>query len=159
MKAAAGILILSFLAGRATLAETAKLSLDGLVQTPLSLSVADLASLPSTEFDTSFLTGHGAESAHFRGVSLWSLVERATLAFEPGKKRADLRHYLLVTGQDGYAVVISFGEIDPDFEGKQVILAYDRDGKNFDAGGLRLIVPGDKHGGRDVHDVVHIEVK
>jgi hypothetical protein len=40
-----------------------------------------------------------------------------------------------------------------------VILAYDRDGKPFDAGGFRLIVPGDKHGGRNVQNVVQIEVK
>jgi hypothetical protein len=38
-----------------------------------------------------------------------------------------------------------------------VIVAYAEDGKPLD--GLRLIVPGDKHGGRAVKDVVHIEVK
>jgi len=76
-----------------------------------------------------------------------------------GRQARDLRHYLLVTGRDGYQIVVSMGEIDPDFEAKPAILAYDRDGKPLGANGLRIVIPGDKHGGRMVHDVVHIEVK
>ncbi|HEX4081153.1 MAG TPA: hypothetical protein VHX61_19995 [Rhizomicrobium sp.] len=48
---------------------------------------------------------------------------------------------------------------NPDFEGKNVILAYAKDGKLAPADGIRLIVPGDHHGGRDVRDVVTIEVR
>ena len=72
----------------------------------------------------------------------------------------DLRHALFVTGSDGYVVTLGFGEIDPDFEGKQAIIAYARDGAPLpETDGLRLIVPGDKHGGRDVKDVAKIEVR
>jgi DMSO/TMAO reductase YedYZ molybdopterin-dependent catalytic subunit len=46
------------------------------------------------------------------------------------------------------------GEIDPAFEGKQVLLAYEGDGKAIP---LRLVVPGDKRGGRAVKDVVRVE--
>ncbi len=153
------LLVLFVLFGRAAWADTPAATLDGLVDHPLTLSAADLAALPATEVDSSFQTGHGQQTGHFKGVSLWSLVERAGLAVEPGNRRNSLRHYLLVTGRDGYAVVLSIGEIDPDFEGKAVILAYDRDGKPEGGDGLRLIVPGDRHSGRAVRDVVHIEVK
>jgi len=38
-----------------------------------------------------------------------------------------------------------------------VLVAYERDGKPLD--GLQLVMPGDKRGGRYVHELVHIEVK
>ena len=41
--------------------------------------------------------------------------------------------------------------------GAGLLLAWQRDGKDLDM--PQLVVPGDKRGGRYVHDVVHIEVK
>jgi hypothetical protein len=61
---------------------------------------------------------------------------------------------VLVTGRDGYAVAVAIGEIDPDFENKTILLVDDGAEK-----GLRLIVPGDKKGGRAVRDVVRIEIE
>ncbi len=156
---AGAILLALVLLGQAARADPPSATLDGQVAHPLTLSASDLAALPATEVDSSFQTEHGQQTAHFRGVSLWSLIERAGLSVEQGNRRNSLRHYLLVTGRDGYAIALSIGEIDPDFEGKPVILAYDRDGKPLEADSLRLIVPGDKHGGRAVRDVVHLEVK
>ena len=64
-----------------------------------------------------------------------------------------------MTGRDGYSVALSLGELDPDFEGKAVILAYSKDGNRLSAqDGIRLIVPNDRHGGRAVRDVVAIAV-
>jgi len=40
--------------------------------------------------------------------------------------RTRLRHTIVVTGRDGYAAVLALAEIDPEFEGKQVVLAYRR---------------------------------
>jgi hypothetical protein len=76
----------------------------------------------------------------------------------PGKNMA-LRHTLTVTGRDGYAAAIAEGEFDPLYGNKRVPLAYGAaDGKaSFDH--LRLLVPGDLHGGRFVSDVVSIDVK
>ena len=34
-----------------------------------------------------------------------------------------------VTGADGYVVALAVGELDPEFEGKSVLVAYARDGK------------------------------
>lgn len=55
------------------------------------------------------------------------------------------------------AGALSEGEIDPKLENKQVILAYEEDGKPLDA--PRLVVPGDLHAPRGVHDVVSISVQ
>ena len=57
---------------------------------------------------------------------------------------------------DGYAVALA--EIDPEFEGKQVLLAYRRNGQPIEGNTLRLVVPADRHGGRSVRDVVRIDL-
>jgi DMSO/TMAO reductase YedYZ molybdopterin-dependent catalytic subunit len=141
-------------------AEAARsLTIDGRVAQKLHLAPADLMAMPTKEAEISFQTGHGAEKATYKGVELWDLVQRAKLADEKGN-RPDLHHFALVTGRDGYAVVIALGEIDPDFEGKDVLIAYEKDGEPLGAkDGLRLVVPGDKHGGRAVRDVVRVEIR
>ena len=64
---------------------------------------------------------------------------------------------MLARGQDGYAVALAIGELDPNFEGKQVLIAYAQDDKPLP--GLRLVVPADIRGGRGVHDLAAIEVR
>jgi hypothetical protein len=54
--------------------------------------------------------------------------------------------------------VLALGEIAPEFEVKQVILAERMDGKPLDAYHLRVVVSLDKRGGRSAWDVTHIEV-
>ena len=50
-------------------------------------------------------------------------------------------------------------ELDPEFEGKEVLIANTADGRPMADGGLRLVVPGDQRGGRSVHDLVRIVVR
>jgi hypothetical protein len=63
-----------------------------------------------------------------------------------------------ITGRDGYAVALAVGELDPHYEGKSVILAYAGGEPPASIAARRLVVPGDKHGGRSVRDVTSIEV-
>jgi hypothetical protein len=131
----------------------AGIALSGHVEHELRLTIADLRALPQTGIDVSFQTGHGPESGHFTGALVWDVVQKAGITDTAGpKSRHHLQHAVLVSGRDGYTVALSVGELDPDFEGKQAILTVDG------ADGARLIVPGDKKGGRDVRDVVAIEV-
>jgi DMSO/TMAO reductase YedYZ molybdopterin-dependent catalytic subunit len=139
-------------------AVAAELVLDGGVKTPLHITADTLKALPPTELDVSFDTEHGPTKAHFTGVPLWTLIDKAGGLADPDK-RAFLHHTLTVTGSDGFYVVFTTGELHPEFGNKGVILAYLRDGKPDEKEGLRLVVPGDKRGGRSVRDVVHIEVK
>jgi len=132
--------------------------LDGTVKTRLELSETMLRSVPKTEIDVDFETGKGRETGRYAGALLWSLVEKAELVNEAGKN-AVLRHTLLVTGRDGYAVSLSIGELDPHYAGKSVILAYEGGTPPASLSNLRLVVPGDAHGGRSVRDVVRIDVK
>ena len=134
----------------------AEVLVDGQVRQSHPWSLAELKTLAPASADVTYLTGHGEERARFTGVPLWTLLGEAKLADETGKM-PQLRHTVTVTGSDGYAVTLSYGEFDPEFEGKAVLLAWQRDGKDLEA--PQLVVPGDKRGGRYVHDVVRIEVK
>ncbi len=86
------------------------------------------------------------------------MLENAGLVDDPGKN-ASLKHTLLITGRDGYAVALAIGELDPHYEGKSVILAYAGGDPPASTAQLRLVVPGDVHGGRSVRDVAAIEVR
>jgi DMSO/TMAO reductase YedYZ molybdopterin-dependent catalytic subunit len=145
--------------GSAGAGSTAIVEIEGAVQEPLYLSPQDIEGLPAERVSASYVTGHGQEQGDYTGVLLWTLLNRARLNEEP-RRRDHLREVITVTGRDGYAVVFSMAELDPDFEGKSVLLAYRRNDQPLPvAEGLRLVVPGDKHGGRYVRDVVRIEVK
>ena len=126
--------------------------LDGKVEHTLTLTADALKALPQASVDASFATDHGDLAGHLTGVLLWDLVKQAGLVRDPAAKSAhQLQRVLLVSGRDGYTVAIAIGEIDPLFEGKSVLLT--------DDGAPRLIVPGDRRGARNVHDVARIEVE
>jgi DMSO/TMAO reductase YedYZ molybdopterin-dependent catalytic subunit len=131
------------------------IAVDGHAEHALRLTIDDLKALPQSAVDVTFTTGHGPQSGHFTGVLLWDVIQKAGIVDEAGAKtKHHLQHALLVVGRDGYAVVVSLGEIDPEFEGKTVLLTDDNA-----AEGVRLVVPGDKAGGRNVRDVVRIEIE
>jgi DMSO/TMAO reductase YedYZ molybdopterin-dependent catalytic subunit len=132
------------------------LSLDGKVKQPRSFTLDDLKKMPAQSADVSFQTDRGPVSAHFTGVLLWSLIGAAGGIDDTGKGM-ELRHAIRITAKDGYVVVTSTGEIAPDFGGKAALVAYERDGKPLD--GLRIVIPGDKHGGRNVRDVATITIE
>ncbi len=122
------------------------------------IDLGSIEKLPATELMVSFLTGHGQEQGHYSGALLWAVLEQ-TGVLGGAEPRARLHHTILVTGRDGYTAALALAEIDPEFEGKPVLLAYRRDGEALPGGELRLVVPGDKRGGRSVRDVVRIEVR
>jgi hypothetical protein len=62
-------------------------------------------------------------------------------------------------GATATASRLSTGEIAPDFGGKTAMIAYERDGVELGDKVLRVVMPGDKHGGRYVRDVVEIAVR
>lgn len=121
------------------------------------LTAAELAALPSVTLSVSFKTDRGTMQARFTGPLLWTILANAH-AVDPQKPRGQVRQVVTVTGADGYAAAFAAGEISPAFEGKTVILAEQMNGKTLSPAHLRLVVPGDKYGGRSVRDVVGITV-
>ena len=151
----AAIVALSLVAGPA-LAQSPELVLQGKVRQPQRLTFEDLKKMPAEHADVSYQTDRGPVIASFTGVLLWSLIGTAG-GIDDSAKNPELRHAIRITAKDGYVVVTSSGEIAPDFGARGVIVAYERDGKPLDE--FRIVMPGDKHGGRNVRDVVSINIE
>jgi hypothetical protein len=132
------------------------IAMTGAIHNPGSVTRQEIMKLPPVDVTVSQETDQGPVTGTFRGALLWTLVSQAD-PVDGTEKNASLRHTILVSGADGYAAALSEGEIDPKLEGKQVIVAYMKDGVAFES--LRLVVPGDAHASRGVHDIAIIEVK
>ena len=134
----------------------AGLAIQGRVEHPRTLALTDLQGLPPVTVEVEHAHERDAQRHTFTGALLWPLITAAGPVDDPGK-RTFLQHTVLARGQDGYAVALAVGELDPNFEGKQVLVAYAEDGKPLPS--LRLVVPADARGGRSVHDLVAVEVR
>jgi DMSO/TMAO reductase YedYZ molybdopterin-dependent catalytic subunit len=124
---------------------------------PINLSLGKLAQLPTTQVQANFLAESGPRSASFEGPLLWAVLQQIGV-IDPAKHRDQVSQTIIIVGRDGYRAVLAVGEIAPEFEAKQVILAERMNGQPLDADHLRVVVPLDKRGGRSVRDVVRIEV-
>jgi hypothetical protein len=150
-------LILALGVARAPAAAPTALSLSGHVARPHDFTRAELDALPKVTVDLpATVKSADPGGAHVTGVRLWPLLDQAGWLDQPGHK-THLQHVILARGRDGYTVALSIAELDPGFEGKQVLLAMPKEGKT--AGQLELFVPGDKRQGRRVHDLVAIDVQ
>lgn len=132
------------------------LAVSGRVAHPRTYSAADLAALPVVTVAVPASAKPDAPKVSYAGTLLWPMLDAAGWLDLPGRK-THLQHLILVRGSDGYAVGVSIAELDPGFEGKQIILATMQDGKPLSP--PELVVPGDKRAGRRVHGVVAIEVQ
>jgi DMSO/TMAO reductase YedYZ molybdopterin-dependent catalytic subunit len=153
--AAASVVALFLLTGPVG-AQSPVLLLEGKVKQPQRWVLDDLKKMPAEHATVSYQTDRGVVTASFTGVLLSSLIAAAGGIDDSGKS-AELRHAIRITAKDDYVVVTSTGEIAPDFGGKAALVAYERDGKPLDD--FRIVMPGDKRGGRNVRDVVSIKVE
>src|SRR5262249_18409241 len=164
--AALAVLALAVFASASAVASTSAPDLPSLIGPPAGkvlligdidhsriLDVEALRKLPAKTVDVTFKTGSGVEHHVYVGPLLLDVLTQAGPKFDPGIKNDKLRHFISVSATDGYRVLLAYGEIDPNFENKQVLLATSEDGRPLDVDGPRLVVPGDIAGGRYVFNV------
>lgn len=132
----------------------------GNVEHKLRLSVADLAAMPNQKtVKVSFRSGSGTETHEFTGPLLLDVLARAVPRFDAAIKNDKLRHYVSATaGFDRYQALVAYGELDPSFENKQILLAVSQDDASLADQGPRLVVPGDIAGGRYVTGVSKVRL-
>ncbi|BAY14945.1 hypothetical protein NIES21_07310 [Anabaenopsis circularis NIES-21] len=158
-----------------------KFRLSGEINHPRTFTLQKLTELrdavktqnPSTvtEITVSFQTGSGPRTETYYGVPLWDLInnEKAGGGLEPrnpgqNTKNAFLRQYILVEATDCYGAVVAVGEIHPNFENKSVLVAFAKKANDgtvqllTDEGFARLVVPGDRAGGRYISNIRNIVV-
>jgi DMSO/TMAO reductase YedYZ molybdopterin-dependent catalytic subunit len=148
-------------AGGEKAARANSISIEGAVEHPGSLTLADLQREAATTEAVSLKTGRGVLTGKFTGVLLWTLLQRAVIRVSPEIRNDVMRHTILVTSSDGYTTVLSAAEIDPEFGGERAIVAYAKDGQLLTdkRGFARLIFPADQSAGRAISGVSSIIVR
>ena len=100
---------------------------------------------------------------HSPGALLWDLLNNSPvngIVANPNIKNDILHKVVIVTGTDCYQSVFGAGEFDPFFGGSQIMVAYATGGQSLGTAGFaRIVVPGDKAGGRFVSNIANIEVR
>jgi DMSO/TMAO reductase YedYZ molybdopterin-dependent catalytic subunit len=135
----------------------ATLSVTGDVPTPLNLTAADIAQLPH---ETISIDEQDGGKTAYQGVPLQAILAKAGIPIGHDLRGKGLAAYVLATAKDGYQMIFSMGELDPDFGHAQVLVADQRNGAALFGyqGPLRLVVAGDKHGARSVRMLEKIQV-
>jgi DMSO/TMAO reductase YedYZ molybdopterin-dependent catalytic subunit len=128
----------------------------GAVKQALTLSADDLAKMPRASVRT---TNNGMETV-YEGVWLHEVLKKAGVPQGGELRGKALAGYVLAEAQDGYQVVFSLGELDPEFVDNEILLADTANGKPLfgDLGRFRLVVPKDKLGARSVRMLTKLEV-
>jgi len=134
-----------------------KLVVTGDVPTPLTLNANDLATMPR---ESAEVTDQDGAKTTYEGVALQEILKKAGIEFGRALRGKALAGYVIAEAKDGYAVVFSLGELDPDLGGTRVIVADKRDGKPLFTyqGPVRLVLPADKEGARSVRMLEKLEV-
>jgi hypothetical protein len=128
-----------------------RFSLEGLVMTPAVYDRAAIAALPQSKVTVGSVT--------YTGVSLWTLLDKAGIITHVGIKNDILREAVTVTASDGYKVIISLGEIDPDFGNQPCLIATQQNGSDFPSGSFaKLVFPNDVKKGRWVANLTALKV-
>jgi DMSO/TMAO reductase YedYZ molybdopterin-dependent catalytic subunit len=138
-------------------AGAAALDVGGKVPHFLHLSMADIAAMDHVTVSVT----SGKSTVSFSGVPLIALLKAAGLSFDQMKDaRASADLCVIVGAADGYKVVFSLAELDPQFEDAQVILADQQNGRPIDAahGPLRIVAPHEAAHARWVHQVTSLTV-
>ena len=123
----------------------------------LTLAAQDLAKLPQVKLDAK---DHDGNNREYDGVKLRDVLTQAGVATGNDLRSKEMTDCVVVEASDGYRVVFSLAELDPDFGNVQAMLAKSVAGQPLGAkeGPLRLIVPGDKRQARWVRMVTTVSV-
>lgn len=134
------------------------LSVTGEVATPLTLTRQDLSMYKSV---TTQVKDRDNKTHEFRGVPLFEILKKAGVTTGSQLRGENLAKYLLIGAADGYEVVCSLPEIDPEFTDQVVLLAFEKDGQPLPVGegAFRLIAPNDKKQARWVRELRTIKVQ
>lgn len=133
------------------------LVVEGEVLKPLSLSLADLTKLKAAELTAKDKDG---KDHKYKGVPLVYVLDAAGATLGGQLRGGNLSKYVLVKATDGYEVVFSLPEIDPEFSSQTILVAYEVDGKPLPKGEgpFRMVVPNDKKHARWVREIVSVKV-
>ena len=132
-------------------------TVEGEVLRPLKLTLDGLSKLKQTEARAK---DKDNKEHVYKGVRLVDVLDSAGVTLGKQLRGENLVKYILIRAADGYEVVFSLPEVDPEFTSQTILLAYHEDGKPLPKGEgpFRMIVPNDKRPARWVREVTTIKV-
>lgn len=133
----------------------------GLVQNPGSVTVDELRQYPVETVEVTYAVDGEQEAHTFTGVRLVDVVNGAGFTVDADDPSAVLELYMVITAKDGYQIVLSVGEIYPDFGDAPILLAWEEDGAPLSPtkSPVQLVVPEDRSDGRHIFGIVTIDVR
>jgi hypothetical protein len=135
----------------------------GQVAHPTVFDLSKLQQLPVAQQNITYFAAGSIVTQSFTGALLWDLLQNPPvggIGTNSTIKNDILHKIVIVTGSDCYQSVFGAGEFDPFFGGSQVMVAYSVGGESLGSDGFaRIVVPGDKAGGRFVSNIVNIRVE
>ncbi len=148
------------ISAQATPEAARSIEISGLVTETTVFTVDDLQAYPVEQVDVTFEAGGTPENHTFTGTSLFGVIDEIGLDVPEDARNPLLGMIIIVSASDGYQVVFSGGEIDPNFGNAPILLAWEQDGVPLEGedGPVRIVVPGDLRGGRYVRGVTTIEI-
>jgi len=132
-------------------------TVEGEVLKPLKLTVEDLLNLKQTEIKAK---DREAKEHIYKGVRLIDILDSAGVTLGKELRGENLAKYILIKAVDGYEVIFSLPEVDPEFTGQTIILAYQVDGNPLPKGEgpFRIVAPNDKRPARWIRELTTIKV-
>ena len=125
---------------------------------PVALSPAEFRALPHMTITVH--NGHTNASETYSGVPLAALLAKVNAPLGKELRGEAMTTYLIATGSDGYSVVLSLAEVDPNFHQGRVLVADARGGQPLGKNGpFQLIVSDDKRPARWVHNLNSISLQ
>jgi hypothetical protein len=133
------------------------LSIAGDVKSPLSVTAAELKSMPRTRIEVKDEDGR---TVTYEGVLVGELLKRAGATLGSELRGNAMTTYVLASASDGYQVLFSLPEIDPAFSSAEIIVADTIDGKPLFAyqGPLRIVSPKDTRPARSIRMLQRLDV-
>jgi hypothetical protein len=119
------------------------------------LTAADLDALPRA---TASISGNGMTTT-YEGVWVSDVLKKAGVPI--GSLRgASLSTYVIASASDGYQVLFSIAELDPEMTEGKVLLADKANGQSLfgEQGSFRLVTPNDKRGARGIRMLTSLNV-
>ena len=135
-----------------------QLKIGGAVSTPLTLTLADLKSVPRKTVKV--FNAHNQKTEAYEGVPLEVLLQKAGVPHGEALKGPLLAWYVLAEANDGYRVAFSLAELDSGIIDSEILVADSLDGAPLgeNEGPFKLVAPHEKRPARWVRMLKSITV-
>ncbi|NJL53978.1 molybdate ABC transporter substrate-binding protein [bacterium] len=127
------------------------LAVEGQVHNPLNLNAEQFQrDFPVAQVE---LALPGEAMRLWQGVRLWDLLAAAQVNVNADVPGDALSLFIVATAREGRQIVLSWAEVDPAYGRAPVLVVLG------EAGGWRLVVPGDAQAGRSLLDLATLSVR